>query len=130
MNLLVIVLGSAAIVGVAYWLYGGLLVRLLKLDPNAKTPAVELRDDTDYVPIMYVMSVWALVLIAKEKLYTAEGFKLTADPVPWVALVLIGLAGLMLMEGILALSKGPSTPPSVGAVPAPAERTGLRAPMA
>lgn len=79
---------------------------------------------------MYVMSVWALVLIAKEKLYTAEGFKLTADPVPWVALVLIGLAGLMLMEGILALSKGPSTPPSVGAVPAPAERTGLRAPMA
>jgi carbon starvation protein len=36
---------------VAYCTYGPLLVRLLRLDPNATTPAVELRDDVDYAPI-------------------------------------------------------------------------------
>lgn len=51
MNLLVIVLPSAIILTVAYWTYGPLLSRLLGLDRNHKTPAVELRDDLDYVPI-------------------------------------------------------------------------------
>ncbi len=51
MNMLQIVLGSAAILTVAYWTYGPLLVRLLKLDPKATTPAVELRDDVDYAPL-------------------------------------------------------------------------------
>ena len=51
MSLLFIVLLSAAFLLAAYRFYGGLLVRLLRLDPNAPTPAVELRDDVDYVPI-------------------------------------------------------------------------------
>lgn len=36
---------------VAYRVYGRLLARLLRLDSGAKTPAVEMRDDVDYVPI-------------------------------------------------------------------------------
>ena len=51
MSLLTVVLLSAGCLFAAYKLYGGLLVRLLKLDPQARTPAVALRDDVDYVPI-------------------------------------------------------------------------------
>ena len=51
MSMLVIVLASAAILSVAYWTYGPILVRLLRLDANAKTPAFELRDDVDYAPL-------------------------------------------------------------------------------
>jgi hypothetical protein len=41
-----VVLFSAVVLIVAYVLYGRPLVRLLKLDPNRKTPAWELRDET------------------------------------------------------------------------------------
>ena len=51
MNLLWVVLGSAAILALAYALYGPLLARLFRLDPTVTTPAVELRDDVDYSPI-------------------------------------------------------------------------------
>jgi len=51
MNLLVLVLGSGALLLLAYWTYGSLLGRLFKLDKNARTPAVEMRDDVDFVPI-------------------------------------------------------------------------------
>lgn len=51
MSLLLIILGSAAILTLAYWTYGPLLVRLLRLDPTARTPAYELRDDVDYAPL-------------------------------------------------------------------------------
>ena len=51
MSMLVIVLASAAILSVAYWTYGPVLVRLLRLDSKARTPAFELRDDIDYAPL-------------------------------------------------------------------------------
>lgn len=51
MSLLVIVLLSAVVLFLAYKIYGGLLVRLLKLDPQVATPAIKLRDDVDFVPI-------------------------------------------------------------------------------
>lgn len=51
MSMLVIVLASAAILSVAYWTYGPILVRLLQLDAKARTPAYELRDDLDYAPL-------------------------------------------------------------------------------
>jgi carbon starvation protein len=44
------VVGSAIVLSVAYATYGRLLSRLLQVDPNAETPAYELRDDVDYVP--------------------------------------------------------------------------------
>jgi carbon starvation protein len=51
MSLLPIVVISAIILTIAYFTYGKLLAKLLRLDPNAVTPAVELRDDVDYEPI-------------------------------------------------------------------------------
>jgi carbon starvation protein len=51
MSLLFVIGGVTIILALAYWLYGGLLARLFRLDPEAKTPAVTMRDDVDYVPI-------------------------------------------------------------------------------
>lgn len=51
MSLLAVLLPTAVILLVAYRLYGGLLARLFRLDPDAPTPAVTLRDDVDYEPI-------------------------------------------------------------------------------
>ncbi len=45
-----IVVLSAILLFAAYRIYGGLLVRLLRLDPKAITPAHALRDDVDYAP--------------------------------------------------------------------------------
>jgi Carbon starvation protein, predicted membrane protein len=45
-----VVLVSAVILLIAYRTYGSLLVNLLRLDPNAPTPAYTLRDDLDYAP--------------------------------------------------------------------------------
>ena len=51
MSMLLIVIGAALILSIAYWTYGPILSRLLKLDPHARTPAVEHRNDVDYMPI-------------------------------------------------------------------------------
>ncbi len=50
MSLFVILSLSAIVLTVAYFTYGRLLARLLRLDPNRAVPAVTLRDDVDYVP--------------------------------------------------------------------------------
>ena len=51
MELLGIVLAAAVVFTVAYFTYGRLLARLLKLDDRRATPAVTMRDDVDYQPI-------------------------------------------------------------------------------
>ena len=51
MSLLAILLPAAVLLAFAYRVYGGLLTRLLRLDPQVPTPAVALRDDVDYEPI-------------------------------------------------------------------------------
>lgn len=51
MSMLAVVLLSAACLTIAYYTYGPLLSRLLRLDPSVDTPATSLRDDVDYVPI-------------------------------------------------------------------------------
>ena len=51
MNLLVVVAISAVVLAAAYAIYGRVLGRLLQLDRNRPTPAMELRDDIDFVPI-------------------------------------------------------------------------------
>jgi carbon starvation protein len=51
MSLLSIVIISAVALFVAYRVYGSYLARMLKLDPNAETPAVQMRDDLDYMPL-------------------------------------------------------------------------------
>lgn len=47
---LLVLLGSLVIYGLGYWLYGGFLRRLFKLDENRKTPAHTMYDGVDYVP--------------------------------------------------------------------------------
>lgn len=51
MSLVLIVLASIAALAAGYFLYGGLLARLFRLDRNAPTPANTRRDDVDFVPI-------------------------------------------------------------------------------
>ncbi len=58
--------------------------------------------------LMYVMSVWALLSMIRQKF----GQGAFADPVPWVAVVLVGLAGLMLVEAVRALLAGGGRPES------------------
>ena len=51
MNLLMVVAIAAVVLSIAYVTYGRFLSRFLQLDARRPTPAVELRDDLDYVPI-------------------------------------------------------------------------------
>ncbi len=50
MTLLYVALITAVVLIVAYRVYGSLLARLFRLDPDAKMPSEELRDDVDYIP--------------------------------------------------------------------------------
>ncbi len=68
---------------------------------------------------MYVMSCWALVRMIVLRFTAPDGF---ADPVAWVAVILVALAGLMLIEAILLFTRG--TPP---AAPLVASGTAARA---
>ncbi len=67
---------------------------------------------------MYVMSTWALASITAPKFCTAEGgWALPTDPVPWIGLVLLGLAALMLVEAVRVLASL-GKPPAEGMQPA------------
>jgi carbon starvation protein len=79
MNLLVIVVVSAAALLVAYRVYGGLLSRLLRLDDSRATPAVTQRDDVDYVP-----TEWRFLI--------SQHFSAIAAAGPIVGPILAGLA--------------------------------------
>src|SRR5438876_599841 len=60
---------------------------------------------------MYVMSTWALCLMTLPRFRLDGQFSAPTDPVPWIGLVLIVLAALMLVEAIrILLSLG--TPPA------------------
>ncbi|MBI5759153.1 MAG: carbon starvation protein A [Planctomycetales bacterium] len=79
MNLLTIVVASAAFLLVAYYTYGPLLARLLRLDPNKATPAVELRDNVDFEPI-------------ETKFLLSQHFSAIAAAGPIVGPILAGVA--------------------------------------
>jgi carbon starvation protein len=51
MSLLLVIVLAAAVLTIAYLAYGRLLARLLRLNDDTPTPAVQFRDDLDYVPI-------------------------------------------------------------------------------
>lgn len=71
--------------------------------------------------IMYVMSTWALIAMTIPAFRTGEGnWQAPSDPVPWIGLVLLGLAALMLVEAIRVLA-GSNEPPQaseLAAIPA------------
>jgi carbon starvation protein len=63
--------------------------------------------------LMYTMSTWALVGLTLPRFYnfTTGRLSMPADPVPWVGMVLIALAALMLIEAFRAIF-GPQPPPT------------------
>jgi carbon starvation protein len=76
---------------------------------------------------MYAMSTWALTTLTLPRFRGPDGWIVPADPVPWVGLVLLALAAVMLVEAIRALgdAAGPRPPRSTRAAPtswAPAPR--------
>ena len=60
---------------------------------------------------MYAMSTWALFSMTLPRFRADGGWVIPADPVPWVGVVLLALAAVMLVEAIRALV-GPAPPPS------------------
>jgi carbon starvation protein len=70
--------------------------------------------------VMYVMSTWALVSMTWPKFFDKAGsFVAPREVVPWIGVVLLGLAALMLVEAIAVLAGGrSSTPPQTGKLPA------------
>jgi len=70
--------------------------------------------------LMYVMSTWALISMTWPKFFNAAGsFAAPKEVVPWIGLVLLVLAALMLLEAIavLAGNRSASPPSSRGEVP-------------
>lgn len=66
--------------------------------------------------LMYVMSTWALISMTWPKFFDKAGsFTAPNEVVPWIGVVLLGLAALMLVEAIAVLTGGRhSTPPQTG----------------
>lgn len=79
MSLLPVVLVSAVVLSLAYVTYGRVLARLLRLDPNRATPAVELRDNLDFEPI-------------EPKFLLSQHFSAIAAAGPIVGPILAGVA--------------------------------------
>ena len=79
MSLLPVVLVSTILLSIAYVTYGRLLARLLQLDPNRPTPAVELNDGLDFEPI-------------ESKFLLSQHFSAIAAAGPIVGPILAGVA--------------------------------------
>jgi carbon starvation protein len=98
-------LAALALLGVTVWLYR--TRRALWVWPVAGLPAIW----------MYSVSMWALYGFIRQGFFTAAGaFKgLTTSPVPWVALILVLLALLLLLEAIRAFCSPAAAPPPAAA---------------
>jgi carbon starvation protein len=93
-------LAALTLLGVTVWLWRTKRSRLTWLVTGLPTL------------VMYATSTWALAMMTLPKFYTAaSGFKMPADPVPWVGIVLIVLAVLMLVEAVRAIL-GAKSPPT------------------
>ncbi len=79
MSLLLVVVLSAAVLSIAYVTYGRFLARLLRLDPNKATPAVEFNDGVDFEPI-------------EPKFLLSQHFSAIAAAGPIVGPILAGVA--------------------------------------
>jgi carbon starvation protein len=90
-------LAALALLGVTVWLWRVRRAKWVWLVIGA--PAA----------FMYVVSAWALVRFVRSGFVdpAMAQFTWTSNPVPWVALVLIGLALLILVEACLAFARPP-----------------------
>jgi carbon starvation protein len=94
-------LAALTLLGVTVWLWRTKRSRLIWLITGLPTV------------VMYSMSTWALVAMTLPKFFNAATgeFNLPTDPVPWVGVVLIVLAALMLLEAVRAIL-GAKSPPT------------------
>jgi carbon starvation protein len=94
-------LAALTLLGVTVWLWRTKGSRLIWLITGVPTV------------VMYSMSTWALVAMTQPKFFDAATgeFTLPVDPVPWVGVVLIVLAALMLVEAVRAIL-GAKSPPT------------------
>ena len=99
-------LAALALIGITVWLWRTYRARWVWFVTGVPTV------------FMYVMSTWALLRFLHQGFFdsgTGE-LKLTTNPVPWVALVLVVLALLVLIEALRAFTNR-STPISAQAIP-------------
>jgi carbon starvation protein len=69
--------------------------------------------------LMYVMSTWALWEMTWRSFRQADGsWAVPNDPVPWVGIALLTLAGIMLIDAIRVLIATATPPTDSGAIPA------------
>jgi carbon starvation protein len=93
-------LAALALLGVTVWLWRTRRTPLAWLITGIPTA------------VMYVMSLWALIEMTVPKFTESDGRLMAPrDPVPWIGLVLIGLAALMLVEAVLVIA-GRRSPPA------------------
>jgi carbon starvation protein len=106
-------LAALTLLGVTVWLWRTRRARWVWLVTGVPTV------------LMYTMSVWALITMivielprsgvswaaAQEHGWRHVAWQIVAQPVPWVAIILVGLAALMLVEAIRVLW-GTRTPPA------------------
>ncbi len=93
-------LAALTLLGVTVWLWR-----------TKRSPLVWLITGVPTI-VMYTMSTWALLIMTVPKFYNAASGNILVptDPVPWVGVVLIVLAALMLVEAVRAIV-GTKTPP-------------------
>jgi carbon starvation protein len=100
-------LAALALVGVTVWLWRTYRQRWVWFVTGL--PAVA----------MYVMSMWALLRFVRDGFLSGKG--MPTNPVPWAALVLVGLAVLVLVEAVISFTKTRRSPAMV--IPLTAERS-------
>jgi carbon starvation protein len=106
MSLLPIALGCAAVLTVAYLIYGRVLTKLLRLDPEAKTPAVTMRDGLDYEPIepKFLMSQHFSAIAAAGPIVGPIAAGLLFGWIPALAWILLGSIFIGGVHDITALT--------------------------
>lgn len=87
-------LAGLALIGITVWIF-----------KTIKTNNVWL---VSLIPalLMVSMSNWAIINMIRDAWFKTGEFQLTADPVPWICLVLIVLSIMLVIETIYALLKG------------------------
>ncbi len=99
-------LAAIGLLGITVWLHR--TYRAKWVWPIAGIPTI----------IMYVMSGWALLQYVSRGFVTPDGLALPTNFVPWVALVLIVLAVLLLWEAVKVFSRSKATAGAAGNPPA------------
>lgn len=107
-------LAALALIGITVWLWRTYRAKWVWLVTGVPTV------------LMYVMSTWALARFVRDGFIDGAtgGWQMTSNPVPWVALVLIALALMLLVEAVRVFLKPAGLPPP--SLPA----TGQRLPAA